>query len=331
MHLHKSITNRLWTAIEDARKDCVFIYLTHDFDFATSRDRSRKIWLKEYCGDNSYDYEELTLSDGIPEKLYLEVLGSRRPVMFIEGDHKSIDFQIYSLIFPDFDLKPVGSGGKVYAYYKSFSEQGSFHHISALGIMDRDRRSDGEVSRITQGGLYVTRVAECENLLLSEPVIRHLASQRGLDQHYVFEQVKALVVEEFKNQIESQALEHCKFRLEQDLERKIKKVNNLDGLKSGFEEIVNLNNLDTLYESTLMTFYSYLDDLNYPAILRVFNNKGLIKSEVIKKIFGIEKRRNFLNEVVLSLKIDSVNVLFELKNDYIIIANKSLECADRTR
>ena len=37
MHLHKSIQSDLWDAIEAERPDCLFVYLTHDVDFAASR------------------------------------------------------------------------------------------------------------------------------------------------------------------------------------------------------------------------------------------------------------------------------------------------------
>lgn len=37
IHLHKTIANKLWDALESRRKDCIFIYFTHDLDFASSR------------------------------------------------------------------------------------------------------------------------------------------------------------------------------------------------------------------------------------------------------------------------------------------------------
>ena len=46
IHLHPSIMNRLWTAIENEREDCLFIYITHDTQFAASHTPAKKIWLK---------------------------------------------------------------------------------------------------------------------------------------------------------------------------------------------------------------------------------------------------------------------------------------------
>jgi ATPase subunit of ABC transporter with duplicated ATPase domains len=52
LHLHRSIMNRLWSAIEQARQDCLFIYITHDTQFAANHQQSQKIWVKEFDGAN---------------------------------------------------------------------------------------------------------------------------------------------------------------------------------------------------------------------------------------------------------------------------------------
>jgi len=36
MYLHKTILRKIWDILEHERKDCIFVYLTHDLDFATS-------------------------------------------------------------------------------------------------------------------------------------------------------------------------------------------------------------------------------------------------------------------------------------------------------
>ena len=43
LHLHKSIQATLWRAIMDARPDCLFVYMTHDVEFAASLAEAKKI------------------------------------------------------------------------------------------------------------------------------------------------------------------------------------------------------------------------------------------------------------------------------------------------
>ena len=49
--LHDSIKNPLWDEIEAMRPDCTYVYLTHDIDFAASRDNSKRLWIRSYNGD----------------------------------------------------------------------------------------------------------------------------------------------------------------------------------------------------------------------------------------------------------------------------------------
>ena len=48
IHLHRSIMNKLWAEIEKNRPDCLFVYITHDTQFAANHIQSEKYWIKEY-------------------------------------------------------------------------------------------------------------------------------------------------------------------------------------------------------------------------------------------------------------------------------------------
>lgn len=50
LHLHRSIMNRLWTAIENERNDCLFIYITHDTQFAANHRKFGSRALTEHTG-----------------------------------------------------------------------------------------------------------------------------------------------------------------------------------------------------------------------------------------------------------------------------------------
>jgi len=103
MHLHKSIINSLWDQIEETRHDCIFIYLTHDIDFAVSRFGSKKIWLKSYEGNEIWNYDVLDVQVNLPDEIFLTILGSRKPILFIEGkDNSSLDINLYPYIFPEY-------------------------------------------------------------------------------------------------------------------------------------------------------------------------------------------------------------------------------------
>ena len=141
-HLHKSIIKKLWDMLEAYRNDCVFIYMTHDIDFAISRTECECIWIKEYCGNDIWEYDKIESIDSIPKEIYLDILGSRRDVIFVEGKSDSYDVKVYEKIFNDYTVKPIESCSKIIEVTKAFNEQEEFHNIKAYGIIDRDRRSE---------------------------------------------------------------------------------------------------------------------------------------------------------------------------------------------
>jgi ABC-type dipeptide/oligopeptide/nickel transport system ATPase component len=83
MYLHKTILKKLWDELESRRSDCLFIYLTHDLDFATSRNTAKKIWIKSYTYPDFWEMEQIQTNE-IPEALLLEVLGSRKIYFFVK-------------------------------------------------------------------------------------------------------------------------------------------------------------------------------------------------------------------------------------------------------
>jgi len=107
IHLHRSIMNRLWTEIENERQDCLFIYITHDTQFAAYHKQARKVWVKSYDGDN-WILEEIVKST-LPEQLLLDIIGNRKHVLFVEGTAGSYDTKLYSEIYKDYYVVPCGS------------------------------------------------------------------------------------------------------------------------------------------------------------------------------------------------------------------------------
>lgn len=108
--LHNTIKTYLWDELEKLRPDCTFVYLTHDIDFAASRSDSERVWIRSFNADEKvWDYQIIERNESFPEDLYMEILGSRKPILFIEGtDTNSIDSRLYPLIFTDYLVKPMG-------------------------------------------------------------------------------------------------------------------------------------------------------------------------------------------------------------------------------
>jgi hypothetical protein len=303
MHIHSSLIKSFFDLLEAERPDCSFIYLTHNIDFAFTRQNAKKIWAKSYS-NNIWDYEILNENMPIPEQLYLDVLGSRKPIVFLEGDNSSIDYEIYEQVYDDKNLKPVGSCDKVVQVVKAFRDQQGFHHIESFGIIDRDRRQQADVISLNRSGVWVLDVAEAENLLLIEPIVKEVAGHMGRDVNEVFNQVRQNIIAFFASQIDNQILLHYK----EMLRREYLALTNFTSqdITSALAEIDStFATIDkqAIYTKIDAEFKDILTRQDYDAILRVFNLKNaLIPNSKVCELTGIRNKLEFKNITVTLLK-----------------------------
>lgn len=303
--LHNLIKTQLWDEIEAMRPDCTYIYLTHDIDFAASRTDSKRIWIRSFDADaHAWDYELLLGNDGFPEGVYMELLGSRKPILFIEGtDANSIDSRLYPLIFPDYMVKPMGGCQKVIETTKAFSQLKDFHLLESKGIVDRDRRTEGEIAYLRQQHIYVPEVAEVENLLMLEPVVKTVARRLMKDPEEVFRQVKEQVTRLFEKDLEAQVILHAKHQVRKRLETTVdRKITSVEQLAEHVESIRQHIDVEAIYRAIKAEFADYVETADYPNILRVYNQKGMLPQSRLCKLCGISGKESYLNLILSILK-----------------------------
>jgi energy-coupling factor transporter ATP-binding protein EcfA2 len=322
MHIHKSITKNLWDKIEQERPDCTFVYLTHDIDFASSRQNSQKIWIKSFEGNDVWDYEILPNEAPLPEPLYLEILGSRKPILFIEGDDRSIDYQLYLQIFPEFTVKPLGNCQKVFDSTKAFNDNKAFHNLVANGLIDRDRRDIADIAKVVQSQVWVPKVAEVENFFLLEELIGVIASLMKQNKDDVVAKVKTNVINRFKDNMESQALEHTIFRVKRIFSKELNPISKtFSDLKSELNNFWNQQDFDKIYDEYMTKFNELIKQNDYKGILEVFNHKGILSLSNVLKLCCIADKTAYRNLVIAILK--------ENKSDGEIIKNAILSMIEK--
>jgi hypothetical protein len=260
--------------------------------------------LKSYEKGNIWDYEILDNQSPIPEQLYLEVLGSRNPVIFLEGDNSSIDYELYSQVYQDKTLEPIGSCEKVIQVVEAFRSQQGFHHIESYGIIDRDRRQNKDVVMLNKEGIWVLDVAEAENLLLISPVVKAVANHMGKNANDVFAQVQTNIINFFSSQIEDQILLYFKeslrrmyLQLSDFSSKEIKDViTEIDKTFSDIDKQSTYNNINK-------DFHDILQRKDYDSILKVFNLKNaLIPNSKVCDLTGIKNKLEYKNIIITLLK-----------------------------
>lgn len=304
LFMHPSILNTVWNSIEELRPDCTFIYNTYDVDFVNSRTENICVWIKNFNFEaQAWDYQLLD-SDNLSEDLFIDLIGTRKPVMFIEGDAiHSIDAKLYPLVFPEYTVRPLGSCNKVIESTRTFNDLKHMHHLNSRGIVDRDRRSDHEVEYLKTKNILVPNVAEIENMFLIEGVIKTMARRRGKDADKIFNKVKLEIINMFRNQSDRQALLHVRHKVKRDVEYRIDaRFNSINELENHLRQLVNKINPRETYDSILNEFRQMINSGDYNKILKVFNYKPMLTNSNVATLLGYHSKESYISGVLNVLK-----------------------------
>lgn len=304
LFLHPTAVNVLWDRIERTRSDCRFVYDTYDANFASGQTRRTAIWIKDYnAADHSWSYQ--IIADGeLPDEIFLQMMGSRRPILFTEGDTThSIDMRLYSVVFPEFTVKPLGSCDKVIESTRTMQSLRSMHRIESYGLVDRDRRSDQEVEYLRAKHILVPEVAEIENIFLTPGVIETMAEIRNRNPKKIVKAVRQEVIHKFEEMLESQALQHTRHRMKRDVERKIDaRFTCITALELHIKSLIKKLRPRDTYDQLLAEFRKMARSGDYEGILRVFNHKPMFTSSIVAKSLGFNNTDDYVAGVIAAMK-----------------------------
>ncbi|MBD5265551.1 MAG: DUF4435 domain-containing protein [Bacteroides sp.] len=309
LFLHPSSTRSLWDTIEALRPDCTFIYVTHDLSFASTRGDGTTVWVKN-CDSarGEWDYDFMTSADGLNDEVFLAIVGARKPVLFIEGDGiNSIDAKLYPLIFPEYTVKSLGGCDRVIESTRTFNSLRAFHNLDARGIVDRDRRDEGEVSYLRNKRIFVPNVAEIENIFMIEEVIRSVARYYHRDEDAVFAKVRKAIMRLFETDLRQQALMHTRHIVKKTVEHRLDgRFANINKLEEHINDLCQSINPRGIYEQYCRDFRRYIAEDDYASVLRVYNRKTMLSESHVARACGLRRddKDSYIRAILTILKED---------------------------
>ena len=252
-HLNLAICNKLWDKLENERPDCKFIYLTHNLDFAVSRTNTTVIWNKQFTAPDIWDFEIIESDDTMPDTLLMEVLGSRKNICFCEGKDKSyLDYKLYSVLFPEYTIIPVGGHLDVINYTNAYNKS-SVCVNRAIGIIDGDCHLDAQIAKWQQHQVYTIPINEIENLLC-DPLILEKATSTFMSGDNAVQNF----YNEFWTQLERKKNMQTVWYINNILNNRFKdhflhEKSDLEILKTELQQITSTEEIDSEYEARLHT------------------------------------------------------------------------------
>lgn len=296
LHLHKAILNKLWDILEDKRKDCMFIYLTHDVEFAATR-IAQKCWLKSYSNMpcESWDVEAIEDSE-IPESLLYKLLGSRKQILFCEGKKGSLDKQIFEILFPSYTVIPLSSCKEVISYTRAFNKIKNVY-AKASGIIDRDFRTDEQLQKLESEHIYTYKVSEIENLFMTHDFLEGFAEYKH--EVFDFETIKTKVIELLAKEKDLQTswyvTQKINYLFKEGLH--LKNGKSKAEVMSLFKNFVAQIKTDDWYSERLSEIENLINSKDYNMVIQIYNNKGL--HSIVEQAFKIS---SYNHKALLYLK-----------------------------
>ncbi|MGF1887203.1 DUF4435 domain-containing protein [Photobacterium profundum] len=274
LHLHKSVQVPLWDAIEKLRQDCLFVYLTHDVDFAAAKKAAKSVWLKSFDGQK-WDWSLINEDENLPNELIIEVLGSRKPVVFVEGESGSFDSCLYRELLSNFLVIPRGSCSEVIQSVKALKANSQIHHLDVFGVIDRDRRLQAEITKLEQGSIYVLEVAEVENLFCTEEVLKIVSERLARDQSADFLTVSNTIFGRLQSELDTQVSLHVSSEVKFKLNVFDVKQKGAANINTALQNLVTSIDVNQIYSETNQRFINVLESKDYKQLLALYNRKSL--------------------------------------------------------
>lgn len=278
-NLHKAIVQKLWDEIEKACPNTTFIYITHDVDFAVSRKGAIKICVESYTHRDQWTWNYVHENDAIPEEILLKIVGTRKPVLFVEGKKNSLDMFFYEIIYSDFLIIPLGGCEAIIHAVSTFNKasNSTLHHIESHGIIDRDYKDSTELSSLPKNIYFFEDFSEIENFLLSEEVLRFfLEESQGITNTKERDTIIENIINKIKNYFVTHKQRHVDEKVISVISKKTINTQGIgiDEIEKSFSEKIRSVNVKDIYQEIQQE--ADKAENNHKVILKIFKCKGLL-------------------------------------------------------
>ena len=134
-----------------------------------------------YTGEqvSSWDADFVPVVSEIDDEFKIDILGSRRKIIFVEGTESSLDKPLYSLVFPGISIVAKSSSRDVVYAVTGIRGADGLHWVHARGIVDNDRRFDEEVRSLEEKCVYALSVFSVESIYYHPEMQKRLAAKQA--------------------------------------------------------------------------------------------------------------------------------------------------------
>ena len=282
LHVHRSIMAKVWDELEAARKDCAFVLITHDLGFAASR-VAQKFTTRNFDPAPHWTIEEVQENTGFNEEITTLILGSRRPILFVEGVENSLDQAIYRCCYPDWTVIPRKSCKDVIHSVVTMRHNPEFAWITCSGIVDADHRPAEEIAYLNDHDISVLPVSEIENIILLPSVSRAIAkleSYEGAELENIMNTLKEAIFSTLNatGAVDSVVMRYSRRRIDRFLKTiDLSTASTVRDLKAEYRRQTDEVDVENIAQQAQTCIDEAIRDGDLIKLLTIYDNKGLMR------------------------------------------------------
>ena len=314
LHVHRSIMAKLWDELESLRPDCAFVFITHDLEFASSRVADKYV-IRQYNSRPYWNIEEVPSDTGFDEGLTTLILGSRKPILFVEGTNSSLDIAIYRSCFTEWTIVPKGSCEEVIHSVVTMRRNANLTRITCSGIVDADDYSQEDQEYLQSLGIATLPVSEIENLILLPGISSVIAQSEGHAGDELNEMLNNLADAIFNSLNSARAIEkvvarYCKRRIDRLLKKiDLSEADTIEVLAEKYTQQTASLDIENIAQEATSRINQAIENKDLPLLLANYDNKGMM-AFAATHLKGCS-RSNFEHWLVRVLRNNNVQGLVE--------------------
>ena len=281
--------------------------------------------IRNYYSDPAWDVSEIPDSE-VDEQTITLILGSRKPILFVEGEKTSLDMETYRLCYPEWSVIPKGSCKDVIQAVSSLrklNEDMPILNITCAGIVDRDTRDSSQIEELEGQGIKVLPCSEIENIFSLSSVAHEVLKIEGFNGNELNnkkEQFKGRLLDYIKNNLSDDGLE--KFvvkRIHRRIDNYLKNIDlsntyNSDEMKDKLvSEVSFLTNskINEWISEMRNEIQACINNEDIDGLLCIYENKGLLAKTA--SILKNARKPDFENWLMRQMQVPNSSLLQAIK------------------
>ena len=236
----------------------------------------------------------------------LKILGSRKNILFVEGEN-GVDAQLFRLLYPSRTIVERGACDRVISTVRAFQSCATLHDKQCKGIIDRDGRTNDECTMLQNEDVIILPVSEIENLLLLPNIWRQVLITRDFVNNELEEKIREtedLILAAAVADMDAFTVRITKRKLDRIIKRVgLNTRDNIVSLDAEWQQEIGNIDVQSIAADSRAELQDYIDNRNIDGVLQLYDNKGMLVT-CIRDVFG-QLYQPFFEELLRKLNSES--------------------------